>query len=270
MNSFINNLLDRHIDTAQNVKPLMRGQFNGPADFPEEITGDHESVLEKEEIPQTTSFSPREWKNKMKPVISEKGIEENAEPAIKKDNSRSHVIATSIEKKNKEEQQDQPAKTSAVPLQQVKKAANENLLQPVTQQESIIRRLQRRYQQKSYLVKAVDEENQVYQNDETGELNNKPGSVLQNNSFAEIEANKNEFEKEQLAVYPLIIKGKWNQQIPASSGNTAATQVINVSIGRIEIKASLPAADTKPATKKEKTGVLGLEQYLEQAKSSKQ
>ena len=47
-------------------------------------------------------------------------------------------------------------------------------------------------------------------------------------------------------------------------------QAIHVSIGRIEIKATLPPAEIKAAPVKKDKDIMGLDQYLEQRNPAKQ
>lgn len=78
-------------------------------------------------------------------------------------------------------------------------------------------------------------------------------------------------ENEQRGIRQMPGQGRAEMSVPGIvKGDPPVKQAIHVSIGRIEIKATLPPAEIKAAPVKKDKDIMGLDKYLEQRNPAKQ
>ena len=267
MNSFISNLLARHLHTESNIKPLVRHQFENATDpFPEY---DVEADLSKDEVLRTQPIETPEWKprkdeNKIN-IITEPVSEDEIKPAPEHDPL---LVADLISiKRTDEDKKLASIKTDVENIDQINEETIGKKRSPISTKDSTLDHPG--IIEKFFVTPVVEKQTGNFILHES--VSQKPTPVLkkQKDTFL-FDTGGNEMENDKhLNIFPLSVKRRSDDHLTASEKKSETRPVINVTIGSIEVKANFPAPESKTPPKKEPQGLLSLEQYLEQTKSGK-
>jgi hypothetical protein len=270
MSHFIQNLLARHIDLDQNVQPRVRGMYEGELDlvpsFRQGDVDDHEVDRRVPEFPAP------------KPVTGKKQTRSTEEHKDSSEGSLQKPSASSL-------QTHRPAQPNALHEQRpedvgpvIKQTyATPKDLNAASKQSSLHEGDRGstwpvRVNTKIYVARSAGEENQVERDQDTPRQNSTQDFKLgqqENDSGSTMKANVPE-----LPYVPVAISAKRHDLKKVltrpiiQTRADIASQVINVTIGRVEVRASLPAAEPKVAMPKENKASMSLDQYLDQKKSA--
>lgn len=283
MNSFISQLLDRHTDMENNIRPRIKGRFDMITDNEENLPVEKEPMIETGEAVSTpVPSSLPVWKNQVETIdndhVTNKFREDSNEENPRSSAGAFFIPGTINKMEEDEKQQMQVNKMKDKLPRQPEKIAGDKESSPSAPAEKIVHPLRRKYLERVFPVKIND---QPGQDEPPGHGNftvheSLPASEEPINGL--LIPGMGEEKKDNQAkmnVLPLPVNtynkmnAAWNDQLSASAPGITTTRVINVSIGRIEIRAGIPAADSRTVLKKENKAALSLDQYLDQRKSGK-
>jgi hypothetical protein len=261
MNSFLSNLLDRHLYVERNVKPLIRARFDNATDL---SNAEVDLTENKDDSVQTaTSSSIKEWKPSRseikidRPDESLSGSEKEAQDGIihiagsvsfrrSAEEIKLASPGDGVEHANKQEENAVDKKRFSIPHD--KKPAH----------------FQKLYTERNYRIDSL--QNKIVDDYTPGEL----GSQIQTHLIDKQEYPgvlvHNESEKDKRSKNFVLPPDRIVGDHQLRKKDIDSKQVINISIGSIEVRANFPAAEPKTVPKKETRNLLSLEQYLEQAK----
>ena len=260
MNSFISKLLDRHANTEGNVKPVVRPRFKIANDLPGITEYEIEPAQPEDEMSQTrSSLERREWKSREDKNRIDKTPDTVNEPGIKPSQDPLFIAGPITVKRTGHEEQSGSARIAVDPVEYLQKETGVKKPSSIAPDENpgdtrnVIEKI-------SLLAPVYRKQTGVDTSDEMISPNATPDLEKQRNAFLTDETDK------QSAIFPLSAKIKSDNRFTGSEKGEDARPVINVTIGTIEVKANLPAVESRHVTKKEPPGMLSLEQYLEQTK----
>ncbi len=273
MNSFINRLVDRHIHPEQNVKPRMWGRFD--REFYSLSMPDHDEP-QQETNELTTPFS-FPVSGKRKTTVKENEIERTKEQVIHKNIPSAYarpLASVGVEKNDPSEKKYEAGKITEESLVADKNSREGKNLSPAPA-TTRIDDVQKNYFQKKYFIRpGVEKKQQDQQIQELAASTDKSSSPLYMPGKSTILDKTKSFEdnKKDQGTYPFLmsaVKNKTGNNFNHPLSKTPVKQAINISIGRIEIRATTPQPETRIISKKEETSRLSLEQYLEQRNKGK-
>ena len=268
MMRFIQNLLSRHMDRDTNVKPRVRGMFEDEPDRVPDVSEETSSVdtqgfseIESDQEPAQNFWTPKEFnkrtlgesqKQNEVPVPSLKATSKQYEGYDQQPEHGEHVVNSrhqspqdsAIVNKNNSLKRDDSSNTSQI-----------------------------RYNPKIYLTTRPDETIKDEFKGKNGTDATSESTHSLNDRDGASEKNKKPLSEESSPDFIVSPRQKELMNTPGrpliqSPSKGTMRQVINVSIGRIEIRASLPPAEVKVPMAKESTGKMSLDQYLDHQKSA--
>jgi hypothetical protein len=275
MNSFLSKLVDRHVEADHNIKPRIRGRFDADSGFSSPIEDENPPTTETQESYESSqaSLTQQRKKNESPTAIESKKDKTIVTGPDKYLAEPSSPLLSDIDAEDETltGKPIEPVKINTDSIHANKKPADDEN-SSFTPVDRIITRWQNRYLEKNHFIKPEVEKKQPGKQD-----SNKPFAAETPLSFSK-EPDKpalndnNTYTKENNEIDGSLgpVSNKSRQEYVLQKELTkTTTHSINVSIGRIEIRALLPQVETRVIEKKEDTGILSLDKYLEQRNTGK-
>lgn len=271
-NHFIQHLLARHVDLDQNVKPRVRGMYEAELDLVpslrERDSNEGEDERRVPELPGVESVSPT------KQTRSSAAEQKNSSEALLQKPTAStfltHRLAQPTAAHEQRLERIEPAEKKTHSTAGELNVHDEQKSLPDERREGV---WPVRFNTKIYVTKSADVKN------DGGEHQNSPDHDTQQD-FARRQPERDVSSTTKADVTPVPytpltvaakrhdFKNALARPTISSQSGIAAPQVINITIGRVEVRAATPTLETKTAMPKEHKASMSLEQYLDQKKSA--
>jgi len=250
MKDFVSALINRHIQTADHVRPRTRGWFDNQAAFDDEPEDENTTV---EEQAFTGTMQNRTSVN---PHLIFQQTEYRERDVVGEVKSDSPLITSEVPK----EERDTPK--SLLPIGEIKPLSEDMPLassEAVVGEERSVKRTALLQQKPSLpqsrsIVEKTEESNPV--------LRTKHNALpLLEDVTDKLQAGEN--------VEPIIppIRSMKKNMMPEPEQKAVPHQSIDVTIGRVEIQAVFPAAEKAAPVKNENKGIVTLDDYLDQKRA---
>lgn len=274
MMHFIQNLLSRHLDRDTNVKPRVRGMFEEEPDrMPDSQEDNRNRVATENEIQEfdKTASNQKHAQNFWVPVESRKGTlrksqkQTDTPPAFALGAmSRPHEGYDARSVREEKAASAKPQSPQDVPVASKNNALKSDDSRGIGQI---------RYDPKVHLARTSNELDNVERGSKS-----KDSTYAIPESSRHLTANDGAAEHNEKPVLQTASPGNispWQKGVMNTIGlplihapsKPPAQHVVNISIGRVEIRASFPPAEVRIQAPEERTERITLDQYLNQQKS---